>query len=62
MKVNQTVEIFCEFLSIASRNRDSDSTENIPVLMIPRAMVKQDSLPNAKQKNLRGRPLRFFAF
>lgn len=40
MKVNLTVETVCEILNTASRDRDSGSTEDIPVLMIPRAMVK----------------------
>ena len=62
MKVNLTVETVCEFLGMASLDRDLGSTEDIPVLMILRGMVNQVSLPNAKHKNLRGLPLRFFAF
>lgn len=41
MKVNLTVETVCEFLGMASLDRDLGSTEDIPVLMILRGMVKQ---------------------
>lgn len=43
MKVNLTVETVCEFLGMASLDRDLGSTEDIPVLMILRGMVKQFS-------------------
>ncbi len=61
MKVNLTVETVCEFLGMASLDRDLGSTEDIPVLMILRGMVKQFSSKCKTQEPQRN-SLRFFAF